>query len=117
MKTIQQAFISTHYTEPNVSVVRRFLNWCRSQEENRLLWLGIIVAGHGCVITPLVLLFVMLAGNAMIMWAFVIAAMGMSLVTNLAALPTKVTLPVFFLSILIDVVVIVNCIVIGFQTP
>jgi hypothetical protein len=46
----------------------------------------------------------------MVLWAFVIAAMTMSLVTNLAALPTKITIPVFFFSLMIDVAVIINCI-------
>lgn len=116
MKTIQQPYSSTrYYAGSKTPLVSRFFGWCRSQEKNRLLWLGIIITGHGCIITPLTLLFVMLSGNAPLMWPFVIAAMGMSLVTNLAALPTKVTLPVFFLSLLIDLIVIINCIAIGLQ--
>jgi hypothetical protein len=55
----------------------------------------------------------MLGGNLPIFWPFAIAAIAMSLVVNLAALPTKITIPVFLFSILIDLVVIVNCIAIG----
>jgi hypothetical protein len=39
--------------------------------------------------------------------------MGACLVVNLAALPTKITIPVFFISVLIDLVIIISCIVIG----
>jgi hypothetical protein len=55
---------------------------------------------------------VMLSGNSMFLWALVIGAMTMTLVTNLAALSTKITIPVFFLSILIDLGIIVSSIVI-----
>jgi hypothetical protein len=36
-----------------------------------------------------------------------IAAMAFSLVTNLAALPTRITIPVFFLSIAADLIIII----------
>jgi hypothetical protein len=37
----------------------------------------------------------------------------MALVTNLAAMPTKITIPVFVLSVLIDIAVIISCFAIG----
>jgi hypothetical protein len=40
--------------------------------------------------------------------------MAMALVTNLAALPTKITLPVFFLSVLIDLGIIIASLFQGF---
>jgi hypothetical protein len=55
---------------------------------------------------------VMLAGNLMILWAFIIGAMTMCLIVNLAAMPTKITIPVLFLSILIDLGVMISCIAI-----
>jgi hypothetical protein len=92
------------------TVVLEFIHWCKTQEKNRLLWLAVILAGHACIVTPLTLMFVMVSGNSMFFWVLVIAAMTMALVTNLAALPTKITIPVFLLSLVIDIVVIVNCI-------
>jgi hypothetical protein len=111
METLQQSFGTIHLPAKTQksSLLHRFFGWCRSQEENRLAWLAVIIFGHGCIITPLTLGFVMLSGNNFIFWPWIIAAMGMSLVTNLAALPTKITIPIFFLSLLIDVIVIVNC--------
>lgn len=118
MKTLQHSIgsIPLHTTTERVSLMHRFFDWCGRQEKNRLAWLAVIVAGHGCVITPLTLVAVMLSGNNFIFWPLVIGAMGMSLITNLAALPAKVTIPVFFLSLLIDVVVIVNCLILAFGT-
>ena len=40
-------------------------------------------------------------------WGMAIGAMAIALVANLAAMPTKITIPVFFFSVLIDIVVIV----------
>ena len=42
----------------------------------------------------------------MVMWPFAIGAMAMALISNLAAMPTKFTIPIFFLSVLIDVTLI-----------
>ena len=91
----------------NKSVIVRFLEWCKNQEENRFLWLGIIVFMHGCVLAPLTLITIYAGGNSMIGWAFVIGAMAMALISNLAAMPTRYTIPIFVLSVLIDVTVMV----------
>jgi len=42
-------------------------------------------------------------------------AMCVCLVVNLAALPTRITIPVFALSVLVDVFIIANCIVAGLK--
>ena len=95
------------------SIFSRFMTWCNGQQENRLLWLGVAVAAHGCVITPLTIMAVLLAGTNLVLFILALVAMGLSLVTNLAALPTKITIPVFLLSILIDLAIIVACITMG----
>jgi hypothetical protein len=115
METLQHVYTPELVTERKISLTSRFLTWCQAQEENRLLWLGIILFGHGCVITPLTLFSIMLAGNPVILWPFAIAAMTMSLVVNLAAMPTKITIPIFLFSLVIDLLVIINCIAIGFS--
>ena len=80
-----------------------------------MLWLAIAVAGHGCVITIITLFAILFTGNHFIYWPFAIAAMGATLIVNLAALPTKITIPVFFISILVDVVIIALCLTNGFN--
>jgi hypothetical protein len=111
MKALQHPYAPAyHESVKEKPLIGRFVDWCNSQEKYRLGWLSATIAGHGCFLTPITLFFVMVSGNSMLLWGVVIAAMGMSLVTNLAALPTKITIPVFFFSVLIDVIVIINCI-------
>jgi hypothetical protein len=117
MQTIQQSYTpASALTGHKINIIARFFAWSRSQEKNRIGWSAVTIAVHGCVITPLTLLFIMLAGNNMIFWPFAIGAMTMSLVVNLAALPARIIIPVFFLSILIDLIVMINCIAILFNT-
>jgi len=119
METLLQHTINSTYAHPvkkeSTSIVSRFVTWCKGQEKHRLGWLAVIIAGHGCVLTPITLFAIILSGNSMVFWSMAIAAMGMSLITNLAALPTKITIPVFFLSVVIDLVIIASCISIGFN--
>jgi hypothetical protein len=88
------------------SLLSRFAAWCEGQQENRIMWIGIALAGHGCVLTPLTVMAVLVAGNSLALFMAATAAMAMAVVTNLAAMPTKVTIPVFFLSVLIDIVIV-----------
>ena len=78
-----------------------------------MLWLGIALSAHGCIITPLTIMAVLLAGTNLFLFILALAAMGATLVTNLAAMPTKVTLPVFVLSMIVDVAIIFSCVFIG----
>jgi hypothetical protein len=114
--TMNQA-ISATYTQntSSTSFVRKFFAWCKGQDENRFLWLGIVLAGHGCILTPLTVMAVLLAGTNMLLFVLAIVSMGMSLVTNLAAMPTKITIPVFALSVLIDIAIIISCAAMGFD--
>jgi hypothetical protein len=108
--------ITTNIEQPtSFSFISKFMNWCKGQEENRLLWLGIALAGHGCILTPLTVMTVLLAGTNLFLFVLAIVAMGMSLVTHLAAMPTKVTIPVLVLSILMDIAIVISCIAIGFD--
>ena len=78
-----------------------------------MLWLGIALSAHGCIITPLTIMAVLLAGTNLFLFILALVAMGATLVTNLAAMPTKVTLPVFVLSMIVDVAIIFSCVFIG----
>ena len=107
METLHHPYHSTFAAvEKKPSLLTRFFDWAKAQQKYRLGWVAIILAVHGCALTPITVFFIYLGGNNMGLWSLVIGAMGMSVVTNLAALPTKITIPVFFLSILIDLVLI-----------
>jgi hypothetical protein len=105
--------ITVAQEQSSSSLWTRFINWCHGQEESRLLWLGVALTGHGCILTPLTVIAVLLAGTNLFLFVLALIAMGMSLVTNLAAMPTKITIPVFFLSILIDIAIVISAIIIG----
>ena len=93
----------------------KFITWCSGQEKNRLGWLGAILVIHGCVLTPITLFAVVLTGTNFALYIATLVAMGIAVVTNLAAMPTKVTIPVFFLSVLIEVAVIILALSAGFD--
>jgi hypothetical protein len=113
--TVNQSY-SAEYTPSNtVGLWQRFMHYCEAQENNRLLWLGISLAGHGCIITPLTVMAVLLAGSNLFLFIVALVAMGMSLVSNLAAMPTKVTIPIFFFSIILDIAIIFSCVLLGFD--
>jgi hypothetical protein len=107
MQTIQTSYSPSYLTGvKKQSLVSRFFSWCESQEPYRYGWLAAIITIHGCVLAPLTLFTIFLGGNNIVFWGLAIGAFAMPLVSNLAAMPTKITIPVFFLSVLIDVVVI-----------
>ena len=97
------------------SLFSKFITWCSGQEKYRLGWLGAILAIHGCVLTPITLFAVVLTGTNFVFYIATLVAMAMAVVTNLAAMPTKVTIPVFFLSVLIEIAIIVMALSAGFD--
>ena len=117
METIlhQQASINIVEQQTKTSAISRFLSWCEGQEKYRFGWLAAALAVHGCALTPITLFAIILAGTNMLFFVLALVAMGMALVTNLAAMPTRVTIPVFFISIAIDIAIIISCVVVGFD--
>jgi len=113
METTVKHLYHQHIESTKLSVWKKFINWCDSQQKYRLGWMIVTITLHGCVLTIFTMFAVILAGNHFIFWPFVIGAMGITLFTNLVALPTKITIPVFFASVLIDLVIIISCIAIG----
>lgn len=115
METIFSPSINTTYTATNAatnaSLWTRFVNYCKGQENNRLLWVGVILAAHGCILTPMVVMLTLLTGPNFFLFMTGMSAMGLALVTNLAAMPTKVTIPAFALSVLVDIAIVVTCLV------
>jgi hypothetical protein len=117
METSIQHVFSPTYSKlaAKNSVWKRFIEWADRQEENRFGWTAFSITGHGCVFTVLTTLAILFTGNHFIFWPFAIGAMAACLVTNLAAMPTRITIPVLFLSLLVDLVIIGMCLVHGFD--
>jgi hypothetical protein len=106
--TIKHAYSpASANTDTKISLWKKFINWADKQEENRFGWTAFAIAGHGCVFTIITVAVVLLSGNNFIFWPFAIAAMSICLIVNLAALPTKITIPVLFFSLLLDLAIIV----------
>jgi hypothetical protein len=111
MKALTQTSPIPFYKASTQSnVFTKFFNWCKAQERNRFGWLAISLTAHGCILTPLVVFAVGVSGNDFTLWMAAMLAMGVTLIVNLAAQPTKITIPIFFLSILVDVAIVIACI-------
>ena len=115
--TIYQQSLQANYTERihKTSLITLFMEWCKEQQPDRLMWLGFAISAHGCVLTPLTIMAVFTAGGNLVMFMMALVAMTMVLVTNLAALPTKITIPVFILSFMVDLVIVIACVYLGFH--
>jgi hypothetical protein len=110
MQTLQQNYRPAYTGSVRKgSVISQFVTWCTSQEKNRYGWLAAIIALHGCVLSPITVLAIAAGGNNIIYWGMAIGVMGMSLISNLAAMPTKITIPIFAFSIVIDLAIISLC--------
>ena len=99
----------THRTHK--SVWREFIDYAEGQQDKRLFWAAVGILGHGTIFTIVTLAAVMLLGNNLFLYAIACFNMTMVVVINLAALPTKYTIPLFILSLFIDLSVIITAIV------
>ena len=105
-----------HERSEHISLWKRFIAWCDAQQENRFLWMVLGIVGHGTLITVITILAITYSGNHFIYWPITIGAMMACLVVNIAGQPTRITIPVFFISVIIDAVIIGLCIANGFDT-
>jgi len=111
MQIVQHTYNPAYLTvEKKQSLLSQFITWCNGQEKYRFGWLAVIITIHGCILTPVTVLAIVSGGNNFVFWGIAIGAMAMALITNLAAMPTKITIPVFFFSVLLDVMVIAGSI-------
>ena len=104
----------TSHTE-RTNLLTRFLTWCDTQEEKRFLWLAIALLGDIGMILPLTLLAVLLgSGNNFTLWILVFTANVPVFALNLAALPTKFTVPALFFAWIMNLVIILSSIALFF---
>jgi len=117
MQTTIRQSISHSYDRPvsHGNLWNRFMGWTNKQEENRFGWSAAILMGHGCVFTVITVMAILFTGNHFIFWPFAIGAMAACLVVILSAMPTRIIIPVFFLSLLVDLVIIIICLTYGFD--
>ncbi len=113
-------FVNSSYTEQRdyahtESLWTRFIQYADKQEYNRLGWLVAGILGHGTIFTILTLLAVTFLGNIFILYVIACCSMVMVVAVNLAAMPTKFTIPTLFISLLIDISVIITAAILHFR--
>ncbi|MBW8687774.1 hypothetical protein [Chitinophaga rhizophila] len=101
---------ATAYTASrSASLWARFMQYAASQQQYRFAWLAFSFFMQGCVLVPVTLMIVVRHGNPFELWIPVLIAFVLTETTNLAAMPTKVTVPVFWAGVVIDLLVIASC--------
>jgi hypothetical protein len=86
----------------------RFFAWAAAEDAPRHIgWVGITVMSMTAVFFPLSLSAILFNGASFGLIIATIVSLVLVVVTNLAALPTKYTIPFFVLGVLIDVVAVV----------
>ena len=94
------------------NILTKFLTWSETQESNRFLWLAVSFFAQVGLTLPLTAYSIVFFGNNNILLWIIIGAVNVPvLVLNLAALPTKTTLPFLFLGWFTQAIVIAYCIV------
>lgn len=93
---------------PLAAAWKKFDAYATAQEPNRLIWTAISILGHGTVFTIGTLVAVMMMGNPFFLLVPTCLNMTIVLAVNLAAMPTRYTVPVFFLSLIIDLAIIAS---------
>ena len=97
--------------KPHGNVFAQFISWCESQESNRFFWLVVSFFVQVGLTLPLTAIFIVfLAGNNLLLWMIIISVNIPVLILNLAAMPTKTTLPFVFFGWLTQIAVILYCI-------
>ena len=84
----------------------RFFKWAAGEDEERHIgWVGITVTTMTAIFFPMTMTVVLQNGASFGLIVAAMVSLTMVVITNLAALPSKFTIPFYFLGILIDVVV------------
>jgi hypothetical protein len=88
------------------SPISRFFTWAANEDlERHIGWVGIMVVAMTVVCFPLTMAVILVNGAVFGLILVAMVSLVLVVITNLAALPTKYTIPFFFLGIAIDVIV------------
>lgn len=87
--------------------IQKFKMFCERQQENRLGWAAFTMVVQVCLLVPITLITVDYNGNRFVLWIPVIISCFAIELCNLAALATKIVIPIFCICVLINVCVII----------
>lgn len=109
-KDVQALYKHKVYHEKVKTTATRngFIHWCELQESKRFFWLGVsLLISIGLVLPATLSSIVFLARNEFALWLITCVVNVPVLVLNLAAQPTKITLPALFASWGVNIAVII----------
>ncbi len=89
------------------NILSRLMAWIISEEKNRIAWVGISITAMSAIFFPVTMAAILFNGAVFPLIMGSMISLAIVVITNLAALPTKYTIPAFILGILIDLVLIV----------
>jgi hypothetical protein len=89
------------------SVFTRLIDWTKKEEKNHIAWVGISITAMSAVFFPITMSATLFNGAVFSLIVGAIISLAGVVIMNLAALPTKYTIPAFLLGILMDIVLIV----------
>ena len=93
-----------------VNAFSRFINWCEGQESSRMLWLVMTFLLQIGMALPCTLAAILFWGNnSFPLWIFACVINVPVLAINLAAQPTKITIPTLFFAWTVDLMIILYC--------
>ncbi len=91
------------------ALVTRLANWAIEEDaKHHVAWVGISITAMAAVFFPVTMFVVLLNGMPFVPMLFAMVSLAMVVVANLAALPTKYTIPIFAIGILIDIAAVVT---------
>lgn len=101
-----KSFTRTYKKSPLTS---RLITWMIEEDaEHHIAWVGVSIMAMAAVFFPATMFVVLLNGMPFVPMLMAMIALALVVVTNLAAMPTKYTIPFFALGILIDVLAVIT---------
>lgn len=85
----------------------RFLDWTKKEEKNHIAWVGISITAMSAVFFPVTMSAILYNGAVFKLIIGAMISLALVVISNLAALPTKYTIPAFLLGIVIDFALII----------
>jgi hypothetical protein len=92
-----------NHAEP---ILTRFINWSKNEEKNRIAWVGISIMLITAIFFPVTMASILVHGGTFKLIIGAMFSLILVVVPNLAALPTRFTIPAFFTGVFIDIILI-----------
>ena len=89
------------------TVITRLVDWTKNQEKNHIAWVGISITVMSAIFFPITMTAILFNGAMLSLIMGAMISLSAVVITNLAALPTKYTLPALLLGIVMDIALIV----------